>query len=242
MFLTACVDTHITLDLREPTTTVLNLRASLQPAALNMLKLSNPELIHGNLSERSKQLRTCQAFFSDDQRAKEIFKRSAPVVRDGVTITKVIQYNGQTLDCGFNAQGPAQNVFDLLKTVEMVHVTQANDRFQITLNTRNSEYGNIPDLGFFSFGQNPEDLPKLNIAVMGHNLQSNFEQGNLTSTRFELQENLMGERKHFQTEFVVSVNSTEPSLLDRLVVLFSESWQWLKNKYQEITDTFNQPR
>lgn len=199
-----------------------------------MLKLSNPELIHGDLSERSKQLRTCQAFFSDDKRAKEIFTRSGPVERDGVSITKIIDYNGQSLDCGFNAEGPAEKLFNLLSNTKMVKVSEANDRYQIALNTRGSEYSNIPDLGFFSFGQKTQDIPKLHVVVMGHDLQSNFEQGNVSSTRFELHENLLGERKHFQTEFVVSVNSSEPSLLDRLIALLNEVCLWLKGKYEEL--------
>lgn len=233
--LSGCVDTKISLDLREPESAVVKVNAFLKPAAIDFLKLSHPELMHGSLEEKGKQLRTCQAFFADDPRAKEVLSSSSPVQRDGVSISKEIGYASGLLNCGFTANGPAGQVLQMVDGSKMVSTRLTNGKYEITLNTRNSEYGNLPDWGIFSqLAQKPEDLPSLQVVVQGHGIESNFEEGLINANRFELQENLLGNRKHFQTEFVVSVKSTPPNLIERAIAGFNELTIWISQKIGEM--------
>ncbi|MDX1668695.1 MAG: hypothetical protein R3194_04710, partial [Limnobacter sp.] len=151
-----------------------------------------------------------------------------------VTLTKQVEYKGDVLTCGYQAEGQAATLFSRLQGYKMVDITQANNRYQISLDTQQSEFGSLSDLGLLGLKSLSEDVPTLHLTILGHQLQSNFEQGEINTNRFELSEHLMGERTHFQTEFVVSVQSSPPNLFERLTAFFNEFLLWLQAKWQEL--------
>lgn len=232
--LSGCFDTQIKLDLREPDQSVLEFNTLLKPSALDMIKLSNPSLVHGDLAERGKQLRTCQLFFSNDDIANNVFSKTEPVTIGQILYSKNVEYDGNNLNCGFTGVGPANEILAVINRSEMFAFKNLENRYEINIDTKASDFSRVSDLDFFGFSKQDTNPPLLNLVIIGHDLKSNFDAGNINSTRFELQEKLMGKRDHFQTDFTISVKSESPSLFDHLNAAFNEFKLWLTKKISQF--------
>lgn len=214
--LAGCIDTNILIDLRNPNDTLVEVKAGLSEPAIDVLTLQYPELRHGEMTERGKQLRTCEAFFADEPRASEVLRSAQPITREGVTITKVVGWQNGVLTCGFSAIGPSEPVLTMLEGSDLIKVNRVGDRFRIQVNTKHSDYSAVPDLGFFESLGPERETPTLQLSIYGHRMTSNFEIGQLSGSQFELAENLMGKRLHYQHEFTVEVSARQPDLKDRI--------------------------
>lgn len=234
LLLTGCIDTDIRIDMRNPASTDVQVNAGLQEAAIDVLTLQYPELRHGSMAERGKQLRTCEAFFAEEPRAVEVLKAAQPIERDGVRISKIVDWLDGKLYCGFKANGPAKQVLTMLDGSELIKVSRQDDRYVIQINTQDSKYANVPDLGFFeSFGSDKAP-PTLALTILGNEMASNYELGQTGGNRFELTENLMGKRQHFQNTFEVSVSARQPELIDWISAWWSDIWQAISNWFNRI--------
>lgn len=239
--LTACVNTHVTLDMREPNHTSATVLADLSQQTIDLLTLQNPALIHGTLDDRAKQLGVCEAFFEAHPRVQNVLDNSGPVKVDGLTVTKQVKYSNGTLSCGFVAEGKAAEVLQALQGTSIISADLDQQRIHVVIDTSDTSWMDMPDtnlLGALDSAADSKNPPTLTVTIEGNGLESDYLAGEKSLNQFMIVENMQGQRRLPQSRFNVWVSAKPATVWQKVEIWFGDALHLLEKFWQRLMHVY----
>ncbi|WP_288106925.1 hypothetical protein [Limnobacter sp.] len=239
--LTACVNTHVTLDMREPNHSSATVLADLSQQTIDLLTLQNPALIHGTLDDRAKQLGICEAFFEAHPRVQNVLDNSGPVKIDGLTVTKQVKYRNGSLSCGFVAEGKAAQVLQALQGTSIINADLDQHRIHVVIDTNDTSWMDMPDtnlLGALDSAIDSQHPPALTVTILGNDLKSDYTAGEKGLNQFKIVENMQGRRLLPQSRFNVWVSAKPATLWQKAEIWLGDLADALEKFWQRLMHVY----